>query len=181
MGNSSANSSLGGFIENLPQNIYRGLEQRGFIMSRSQNQQTNSSGARVNQSSSQANENGQRMRGGGPAGMNQSNQSGSLESLMHSIGGSSLHQNVISSQQYTTLFGGASTNTLGTNNNNQRSGNNNQNTALFTQNNPFLQATQPSHLLSSATQRRHALGQEANEVDYSSNIFDFRNPNGSPP
>lgn len=35
---SSAGSSFGGLNENLPSNIYRGLEQRGFIMSGSQSQ-----------------------------------------------------------------------------------------------------------------------------------------------
>lgn len=32
-GNSSAGSSFGGYVEVIPSNIYRGLEQRGFIMS----------------------------------------------------------------------------------------------------------------------------------------------------
>ena len=40
-GNSSAGSSFGGFIENIPSNIYRGLEQRGFIMSGSQSRNNN--------------------------------------------------------------------------------------------------------------------------------------------
>jgi hypothetical protein len=32
-GNSSAGSSFGGYTDAIPSNIYRGLEQRGFIMS----------------------------------------------------------------------------------------------------------------------------------------------------
>jgi len=32
-GNSSAGSSFGGYADTIPSNIYRGLEQRGFIMS----------------------------------------------------------------------------------------------------------------------------------------------------